>query len=183
MLVKKICFVAIFSAILCILAPLSLPIGPVSITLATLGVYIVSALLDYRLAPLVIIIYIILGIIGLPVFSNFTSGIGIILGPTGGYIIGYVLGSLACSLLITFNYKKKWMYPCAMLIATIIIYLFGSIWFYIYMKGSYSVSKVLITCVIPFLLGDALKIVVASLVSIKSRPVIDKYLITNKNKG
>lgn len=182
MLVKKICFVAMFSAILCVLAPLSIPIGPVSITLATLGVYLISALLDFKLAPLVVIIYIVLGIIGLPVFSNFSSGVGIILGPTGGYIIGYILGSLIEALLITFNSNKKWMYPVAMVLATVAIYAFGSVWFYIQLHEKYTVTQVLLTCVTPFLLFDTIKIIIASLISINSRKTIDKYLKVNSSK-
>ena len=82
---------AILVGIICVLGGISIPIGPVSITLATLGVYLVGCLVKPKYALLVIACYIALGAMGLPVFSNWSGGIAKLIGPTGGYILGYLV--------------------------------------------------------------------------------------------
>lgn len=173
---RNIAFIALFSAILCVLAPISIPMVPVPITLATLAVYIIGALLDYKRAPICVIIYILIGMMGLPVFSNYTGGIAKLIGPTGGFIFGYVIGVFIQALLTTWKKETVWMYPVAMVIATIFIYGFGLIWFLISMGSDYTFQKALMACVVPFLPGDAIKITVATLVSFKLRKPLDKTL-------
>ena len=175
-LVKDISFVALFTAFLCVLGGLSIPVEPVAITLATLGVYIIGSLLSPTLAVSSVCAYIVLGAIGLPVFSNFRSGLAVLGGPTGGYIVGYIFGVLIQSLLITLFKKKLYVYPLAMVANTIVIYVIGSIWFAFYLNN-FNFIYILSTCVVPFLIGDSLKIVVATSVCYKLRPVIDKALL------
>lgn len=170
---RYVCTVAVFTALMCAIAPISIPMVPVSITLATLMVYLVSALFPANISVVVVLLYILLGSLGLPVFSNFSSGFAVLLGPTGGFIFGYILAALAESLLISFFKNRKWMFPVAMVVATIIIYSFGSAWFMVYMNGKYSFAKTMMACVVPFLLGDSLKIVVSSIVGIRLRKTFD----------
>ena len=139
--VRKLCLIAMFTALMCVISPISIPIVPVPITLATLMVYLIAAVFPWQIAPLIIGLYIVLGVIGVPVFANFQAGPGVIAGPTGGFIIGYLLGALSESLLITFFKDKKWMYPLAMVVATIFIYGFGLIWFMIFMGDKYTLSE------------------------------------------
>ena len=127
--VKDMTFIALFAALMCVISPFSLPIGPVPISLATLVVYIVASFLDYKRAPVVVLVYILIGICGLPVFSSFSGGIGKIIGPTGGYIIGYFFLAIIESVLITIFRKKKWVYPLAMIAGTLVLYIFGTAWF------------------------------------------------------
>ena len=159
-LVKDISFVALFTAFLCVLGGLSIPVEPVAITLATLGVYIIGSLLSPTLAVSSVCAYIVLGAIGLPVFSNFRSGLAVLLQ----------------SLLITLFKKKLYVYPLAMIANTVVIYVIGSIWFAFYLNN-FNFIYILSTCVVPFLIGDTLKIVVATSVCYKLRPVIDKALL------
>lgn len=170
--VRNLCTVSIFTALMCIIAPLSVPIGPVPITLATLMVYLISALFPVKLAPLIISLYVALGALGLPVFSSFSSGLTILLGPTGGFIFSYIVASVLESLLIGAFKEKKWMYPIVMVLVTVVIYAMGSAWFMYYMKGAYSFQKTMMVCVVPFLLGDSIKIGIASVLSIRFRPVV-----------
>ncbi len=178
---RSIAFVALFTAILCVLAPISIPIQPVSLTLATLAVYIIGALLDWIKAPICVILYIIIGVIGVPVFSNYQSGPMVLTGLTGGFIWGYILGVLVESLLISWKKDKIWMYPVAMVAGTFFIYAFGLAWFmiaYQNVKGtSISFVAALSSCVIPFLAWDAAKIVLATLVTMKLRKPLDKVLM------
>lgn len=173
---KTICFVALFSALLCVLAPISIPMVPVAITLGTLGVYIIGALLDWKRGPLVIIIYIVIGGLGLPVFSSYSGGLGKLVGPTGGYIFGYILCVLLQSI-ITTKYKYiKWVYPLSMIGGTALIYLFGTTYFMVVMDGKYTIAQALLACVIPFLIGDTIKIIIASIIGIRLRKRVDTFL-------
>jgi len=171
--VRKLCLIAMFTALMCVISPISIPIVPVPITLATLMVYLIAAVFPWQIAPLIIGLYIVLGVIGVPVFANFQAGPGVIAGPTGGFIIGYLLGALSESLLITFFKDKKWMYPLAMVVATIFIYGFGLIWFMIFMGDKYTFSEALMACVVPFLGGDTLKIVISTLLALPLRKLFD----------
>lgn len=171
-LIRQMCLTALFLALMCVLSPLSIPVGPIPITLATLILYITGSLLDWKYAPLVIVLYLLLGVIGLPVFSSFQGGPQILLGPTGGYLVGYLPCIIIESLLISFFKDKKWLYPIAMIAGTIILYLLGSIWFMFYKEMDF--GKTLLICVVPFLGGDAFKIGIASFCAFKLRPLIDR---------
>ena len=81
---------ALMTAVTCILAPLSIPIGPVPISLTNFAIYLSLYLLDWKKGTVSYILYLLLGLVGLPVFSGFTGGIGKLAGPTGGYIIGFI---------------------------------------------------------------------------------------------
>lgn len=181
---RTITLVGMFAAVMCVLSPITIPMTPVPITLATLAVYIIGSLFDYKRAPLIVIIYILLGAIGMPVFSNGNGGAAVLLGPTGGYIFGYIICAVVQSILVTIFKSKKWMHPVAMVAGTILLYIFGTAWFLFYMnvnKGiDYSLAKALMVCVVPFLLGDSIKIVVSTLIGVRFRPMMDKA-IAKKN--
>lgn len=152
---------AIFAALLCILGPLSLPIGPVPISLATLIVYLAAYILGYKLGTISCIIYLLLGLVGLPVFSGYAGGIGKLAGPTGGYLIGYIPLAFITGLFVIKGKGKLLAAVAGMVLGTAVLYLLGTIWFVLQMD--YSVGQALAVCVIPFLLGDGIKIVIAAL--------------------
>jgi len=158
---------AIFAALLCILAPVSLPIGPIPISLATLVIYLAAVILEPKLATLSVVVYILLGLVGLPVFSGYAGGVGKLAGPTGGYIIGYIPMAFIASY---FTYKwldKKYMAVVGMIIGTAVLYLIGTAWFVIQMDCE--VLYALSVCVVPFLFGDAIKIAIAAVLGITVR--------------
>ena len=173
-LIKNITLIGVFTALFCVVAPFSMPIGVIPISLATFMVYLVSAIFEPWIAPVIVGCYILLGSLGLPVFASFKGGFAVVLGPTGGFIWGYLLCALAESLLIYFFKNKKWMVPVAMLAGTVLIYGFGLAYFLIYMNGSYSFLKALQVCVIPFLIGDAIKIATATALSYVLAPIYQK---------
>ena len=88
---KNLSLMALMSALLCLLAPISIPIGPVPITLSIFIIYIISYILDANSALISVFIYLLIGIVGLPVFAGYKSGLGVILGPSGGYLISYLV--------------------------------------------------------------------------------------------
>ena len=167
--VKSICLVGVFTALMCVLSPLSIPLDPVSSTLAPLVIYIIGATFDYKIAVLPVVLYLLLGMAGLPVFSKFQGGIQVLFGPTGGYLFGYIPCVFLISLLISKFPNKKWLYPIAMIIGTIVLYAFGTLWFVLYLK--YDIYKALLVCVVPFLPGDTFKIAVACLIGIRLSPL------------
>lgn len=167
---------ALFTALIvvCALIP-QFPIGPIPITLQTLAVYIAVGMLGLKWGSISVLLYIALGAIGLPVFSGGRGGIGVLLGTTGGYIIGFIFIALVTGVMIHFFGRKIWALAVGMIGGTAVCYLFGTVWYillYTQNTGAITVGKALSLCVIPFLLPDLLKIVVACLLTNR----LSKYL-------
>lgn len=154
---------ALFAAVLAVGSWISIPLPftPIPINLGTLAVILTGALLGWKYGTLSVLIYILLGAVGVPVFAGFTGGIGHIAGPTGGYIIGYITSALICGIIMQLFYedRKWWVIAVAALLGTASCYILGTIWFMILTNNTLAAS--LSMCVIPFLPGDAFKIIVA----------------------
>ena len=159
-----IVLVGVFVAIISICAWISIPMVPIPITLQILGVFITSSILGAKLGTVSIIIYILLGAVGLPVFSNFTGGFGILLSPTGGFIIGFIFTALTVGIITSFK-NSILTNTLAMLLGLLLCYTFGTVWYCIYANVDF-ITAVLV-CVVPFLIGDAIKIIVASILVTK----------------
>lgn len=171
MKLREMCFIALMAAVICVCAPFSINVGPVPISLCSFTVYLAGALLGMKKGTAAVLIYILLGAVGLPVFSNFGAGFSKIAGATGGFIIGYLPCAALTGLgadLIAKKRAGKWMYPVSMLIGTAVLYAMGTAWFMHVLTGK-TLSAALSACVIPFLAGDAIKIALASLVGITAK--------------
>ena len=171
---KKIAMTAVLAAIICVLAPLSLPAGEIPLSLATFAIYIIAATVDWKYSFSAVIIYILLGAAGLPVFSAFTGGLQKLVGVTGGYIIGYIPCVLIIGLMISKLENKKWIYPLSMVLGTAVLYALGTAWFIFQTKSQ--LGAALAACVVPFLPGDAIKIAAACAVGITLRKRIKKFI-------
>lgn len=165
-------FTALFAAIICVLAPFVIPIGPIPLSLATFAIYIAASALNWKFGTAAVIIYIALGAVGLPVFSGFMGGVPKLVGPTGGFIFGYILLALSEGFIIDKLEKKKWAYPLGMAVGTILLYICGTTWFVI--SQNVTLAKALALCVLPFLLGDAIKIILASVIAPNLRKLLKK---------
>ena len=160
---KSMVLMALFAALTCVLAPMSVPIGPVPISLTNLVIYFSVFVLGWKRASITYLVYLLLGIAGLPVFSGFEGGIGKVAGPTGGYLVGFILMTILCGLFAeieTENNILKYVYGfIGMVLGTAAAYAFGTAWF------CYSTSTglwaALTICVFPFIIGDVIKIVIA----------------------
>ena len=176
---KSMVFVALMAAFLCIFSPISIPLPLVPITLQTFGVFLVSALLGWKRGTVAVLIYLLLGLIGLPVFSGWTGGFSSFATPSSGYIIGFLFTALLTGFLIDRFSRQFWMYPVAMAAGLAVCYLFGTIWFLVYMNvwmsTPYSFWEAVLICVLPFLVGDAVKIAAATALSYPLR----KQLVRN----
>ena len=158
---KDLTQIALLSALICILAPWSVPVGPVPVTLATFAIYTVSAAAGKRKGVVAVLVYLLIGAIGLPVFSNFTGGAQKVLGVTGGYMVGYVPMAFITGWMAERFAGKRWSAPAGMLLGTAVLYAFGTAWFMVVSGNGLAAS--LAMCVVPFLPGDIIKIVAASL--------------------
>lgn len=157
---------ALFSALLALSAWLSIPAGAVAFTMQTFAVALSLWLLGGKLGCLAITLYLLLGIVGLPVFSGFQGGIGVLLNVTGGYIFGFLVwGLLYWLLTAVFPHSEK-IQIFAMVLGLLACYCFGTGWFhrlYIQQGGSGSLGVVILQCVVPYLLPDAVKLSLAFL--------------------
>ena len=164
---KDMVYIGIFAAIITICSWISVPFT-VPFTLQTFAVFLAVLLLGGKRGTLSVLIYILLGVVGLPVFSGFKGGIGAILGPTGGYIIGFIVTAL---IMWAFEHIPKMNRTVSsvisMVLGLIACYAFGTAWFYyVYNNGTdtpASLSMILGWCVIPFIIPDLVKILLAFL--------------------
>lgn len=171
---KNIITYSLFAALTAVFSQISIPLQftPVPINLATLSVLMSGALLGSRGGALSQIVYVLLGTIGIPVFAQLTGGIGILLGPTGGYIIGYILAAFVTGIIVEKTKHNIFFYLIAMTIGIITCYTVGTMWFMFITKTD--LIKSLSMCVIPFIIGDVLKIFTASFLTLRLFPVINK---------
>ena len=153
---QKIAVTGILAAIICLFAPLSFPIGAVPISLATFAIYIAACTVKAKISVPAVIIYILLGAAGLPVFSSFQGGFHIIAGVTGGYILGYIPCAIIIGLLIGKYENKKWIYPASMILGTAVCYSIGTVWYMLQTEVGFTAA--LTVCVLPFIIGDIIKI-------------------------
>ncbi|MBE6700672.1 MAG: biotin transporter BioY [Ruminococcaceae bacterium] len=160
--VLKLTRVALSVAFISIGAMLSFPTTP-AFSLQTLCIFIVSVFLTPTEALWAGFVYILLGIVGLPIFSNFGSGIGVILSLSGGFIISFPLVLFIISKMIRKFQKTTFVYAFVFGVATLITYVFGAIWIEAlnYYDGTF--LQMLPACILPFIPFDALKIFVAIL--------------------
>ena len=176
---------ALFAALtaVCTFINIPLPFTPIPINLATMAVFLSGGLLGPKYGALSQIVYIMIGCIGLPIFSNYQGGVGVLVGPTGGYLAGYILGAFVVGILLkvlTSNKEKNRTYiPKIVLscIAGMLTYFaLGTIWFMNLTNTGLWAS--LVMCVFPFILGDLLKITAATLLITALRRRIPHLHIT-----
>ena len=156
MKIKDITLIAIFASLLSIISPIAFPIGTVPITFSIFLIYIIGALFSPVKAFLTILVYIFLGIIGVPVFSGYSSGVGVLIGPTGGFITGYILCAVIIGLLLKIN-KSKAMYVISMILGTVACYMIGILQYSFVMNTN--IMEALIICIVPFIIFDIIKII------------------------
>lgn len=166
---RQLALIGLMSAVICILGPLSIvtPFSPIPISLCTLAICFVVTVLGMKWGTLSVLIYILLGLVGLPVLSGFTGGVGKLLGPTGGYIIGYIFMALIYGFFADRFSGRIVPLIIGLLLGNAACYLFGTIW-YAY-QASLPFSAAFAGAVLPFIPGDLVKMVVALTVGFQVR--------------
>jgi len=171
--VKPLIYAALFAALTAIGAfiKIPLPISPVPITLQVFFVLLAGLVLGARWGGTSMIVYIILGIIGLPVFSGGSSGLGVLFGPTGGYLLGFIAGAFVIGLLYKITGSTRLGAIIAMVGGLIMIYLMGFI--QLSAAAHIPLNQAVAVGVLPFLIGDVIKIAAALIVADRIRPLMD----------
>ena len=161
---KRICMIAIAAALMVVCSWITVP-GPVPFTLQTFAIYLTAITLGGKNGLYTMLVYVILGAAGLPVFSGFRAGPGVLAGPTGGYIVGFIL---IPAIMLVFERRSKTIKLLSAIAALFICYAFGTVWYAVIYMGSgqsISIAAILIACVIPFILPDLLKIAIAYIIA------------------
>lgn len=161
---KHLALTGLMAAVICILGPISLPIpiSPVPVSLGFFAVYLTVYILGMKMGSASVLIYVLLGFVGLPVFTGFSGGIGKVLGPTGGYIIGYLFMAPIMGFFID-KWKTNYVLTIlGMVLGTAVCYLFGTLW--LAYQGGMSFSAALAAGVLPFIPADIAKLILAVLV-------------------
>lgn len=169
-----IVYIAVFAVIVAICSWISIP-AAVPFTLQTFGVFIAVGVLGGKRGSLSVLVFILLGAIGIPVFANFSGGIGVLAGPTGGYIIGFLFSALLMWAMEKLPGKKSVMQIVSMIAGLIVCYAFGTVWFVIVygrMNGPIGFTAALASCVVPFIIPDIIKIALAYVLSRKLRKYV-----------
>lgn len=152
-------------------AYIMIPLPLVPITLQTLFLNLAAALLGGGLGALSQVVYVLIGIIGLPVFAGGKAGLGVLLGPTGGYLIGFIVGAYVVGKLIEIRGDPGFVWTaCSMVVGMIVIYACGVTQLSIVAK--LSVGKAVAVGALPFFIGDVLKILAAAFLSLKLKNII-----------
>ncbi len=164
---KQMVLIALMTAVTCVLGPLSIPLpfSPVPISLTNFAIFLAIFVLGMKSGTISFIIYLLLGAIGVPVFSSFRGGFQVLAGPTGGYLIGFIFLALIMGFALEHFDRKLVPTIIGMIIGMAVCYAFGTVW--LAKLLSLSFKEGLMMGVIPYLAGDAAKIIIAAIVGPK----------------
>lgn len=172
--IRQIVFIALFVALISVCAWIQIPYT-IPFTMQTFAIFLTLLCLGGRNGTIAIVCYILLGLIGAPVFSGFRSGLGVIMQPTGGYIIGFILIGLAY--MIFERFQKRIFQIVSLILGTIIMYLSGTLWFVmVASKSTVTFVSGILTCVVPFIIPDMIKLCLAFFLSYKLEKPLSRVM-------
>ena len=178
--IREIAYTALGVALLIICSWLSVPLT-VPFTMQTFAVCLVAALFGLKIGLLAVAVYLLLGIAGVPVFAGFEGGLGYLLGATGGYLVGFLLTALVVGIAADKRGRGKKVLISAMVIGVLLCYALGTAWFvlvYTRTSGPVGVATALVWCVLPYVIPDIVKIVMAALLTNRLHPLLWKDYYT-----
>ena len=160
---RDLSYMALMTALLVLCAWLTIPLGPVTFTMQTFGVFAALGILGGRRGTVAVLVYLALGLVGLPVFSGFSGGPAGFMTPTGGYLLGF----LAAALLFWALTGRGVPQAPAMVLGLLACYVFGTAWFFLLYGDLYGgdLWGILTLCVFPYVVPDCLKLILALAVS------------------
>lgn len=158
------------AAVIAVTAPFAVPVGPIPLSLCSLMVCLAGYVLGWKLGGTAVLVYVLLGAVGMPVFSSFASGVGKLLGPTGGYILGYLPLALLTGWAAERFPDRRRLQLLGMALGTAVLYALGTLWYCF--QAKVDLEAALSLCVLPFLPGDLVKLAVAAAVG----PVLRRRL-------
>ncbi|MBO6052872.1 MAG: biotin transporter BioY [Clostridia bacterium] len=169
--VRQLVTIALMAVLIAACAWVTIPIGPVPFTLQTFGIFCALALLGGRNGTIAVAVYLAIGALGAPVFSGFSGGFAKLIGPTGGYLIGFLFAGLVYWAAVTLFGRGPVVQIAAMIVGNLVCYAFGTAWFMVVASSKPGLVTALGLCVFPYILPDLVKIVCAFLFArlLKSR--------------
>ena len=184
-MIYDIVVIAISAALITVCSWISIPLGPVPFTLQTLAILAVLLTLGGRRGTIAIVVYLALGAIGIPVFAGFKGGPAALLGPTGGFLVGFIAAALIFWLLEKLVFARLMSTPAKRLvfglinslIFELVLYVVGVIWFmtvYAAKTGPIGLGAVLSMCVIPFIIPDIVKMIAAAVIGSRAYRFVRK---------
>ena len=171
---RDMAYIAVFAVLIAVCSWISIPTA-VPFTLQTFAVFLTVGVLGGRRGSLAVLVYILLGCVGVPVFAGFSGGIGVLAGQTGGYIVGFLFSALLMWGLERLAGNRLWVQAFSMVAGLLVCYGIGTVWFmvvYGQKSGAVGIGTVLGWCVIPFIIPDLVKIALACIMTRRLAPVL-----------
>lgn len=168
----EMAYIALFAALMAVCSWISIP-AAVPFTLQTFAIFCAVGLLGGKRGTIAVVVYILLGLVGVPVFAGFSGGVGVLFGSTGGYIIGFVFSALLYWVITKVFGNKTVIMFFAMVAGLLVCYVFGTAWFmvvYTRNSGPIGVAAALSMCVVPFIIPDLIKIALALFITKRVSP-------------
>ena len=180
--VYNLVLIAIFVVLITVCTWITIPVGSIPFTLQTFAVFVTGGLLGAKRGTIAVIVYILLGIIGVPVFSAFSSGIVKFIpntetGMTGGYIVGFVFTTIIIGIFKNIasgkDTKRKALFMGAgMVVGDIVCLAFGTIWFWLFNPMHLGLVASIASCVVPFIIPEIVKIIVALILVLRLEKIV-----------
>ena len=175
--------IAISAALITVCSWISIPLGPVPFTLQTMAILAVMLTCGGRRGTISILVYLVMGACGIPVFAGFKGGVTSLIGPTGGFLVGFLIAGLIYWLLEKLIFKKlmtstvkTWIFGAInSVIFEVVLYIVGVIWFmtvYAAKTGPIGLGAVMTMCVIPFIIPDIVKLIAAVIIGERARKLV-----------
>ena len=180
MKLKDLALCGVFAAVLAVCAWISLPVLDIAFTMQTFGVFLTLEVLGGRRGCLTILVYLLLGAVGAPVFAGFQGGLGALLGVTGGYLWGFLATGLTYWAMTASLGSRLWVRVTGLVLGLLACYAFGSAWFlllYAVRGEAMALATVLAKCVIPYLIPDGCKLALALILAKRLRPASPKVAV------
>ena len=179
---KKMVFIAMYTAIICVTGFIAIPVGPIPIVLQNVLALMAAGLLGLVHGIISVALFLLLGALGLPVFSGGNGGLAVLQGPTGGFLWGYLLGTIVLGLIVakpkidekSFAWKNILRMVVASIVGMIVLYIPGIIHFMVLTESSF--AKTMAVCVTPFILFDFIKLCIIIPLVLKLRPSLGRFI-------
>lgn len=172
--VRDMAYIAVFAVLIAVCSWISIP-TLIPFTLQTFAVTLSVGVLGGKRGTLTVLVYLLLGAVGVPVLANFTGGLGIMLGTTGGYLVGFLFTALVMWGMEALLGKKLWVLIASMVLGLAVMYAFGTAWFmvvYARTTGPVGLGTALAWCVVPYLIPEGIKTALSVLLSIRLRGIL-----------
>ena len=166
---QDLCYIALFVALIAVLSQISIPLpGGVPLTLQTFVIPLAGILIGAKRGTIAAVVYVLLGAVGAPVFANFSGGFGVILGPTGGFLLSFPLMAAAAGLGAKQGGQAALLF--GLILGALLNYAVGTLWF-VLMTGN-TVEAALVACVLPFIPTAIIKVILADVLGLRCKTLL-----------